>query len=81
MATSELNIGHLSHLPPIQTGSRTTSHHILRDMLSGIAQGWEAFRRWQALEAMSDQQLARIGTTRRDTARFAVFGDGASGTR
>ena len=42
--------------------------------LRGLADGWEAFRRWQVLDAMSDRQLNQMGLDRRDIARAAAFG-------
>ena len=47
-------------------------------MLSGIAEGWRAYQRWQDLESLSDGHLRRIGIDRRDTARYAVFGHTAA---
>ena len=47
----------------------------------GLADGWHAFRRWQALDAMSDRQLKHIGMERGDIARAAVFGPATVKTR
>ena len=42
--------------------------------LRGLAEGWQSFRRWQALESMSDRQLKHLGIDRGDIPRIAVFG-------
>lgn len=72
MASSTIND---AVFPPSEVGKRLTG------VLHGLMEGWRAYRRWQTLEAMSDQGLAHIGLDRRDTARAAMFGRPALGGR
>jgi hypothetical protein len=45
-----------------------------RQSLRGMAEGFAAARRYRRLSMLSDAELRRLGTTRRDLAWFAVYG-------
>ena len=46
----------------------------LRTFLTGMADGFRAYRRWQSLVLKSDADLARMGLDRRGIAQHAMFG-------
>jgi hypothetical protein len=41
--------------------------------LAGMNDGFRAYKRYRALEASSDTQLRRLGITRSEAARYAMF--------
>jgi len=47
----------------------------LRDLLSGIAEGFAAARRYPRLALMGGAELERRGLTRDDLAWFALYGE------
>lgn len=48
---------------------------VCRQALLGIAEGIAAARRYERLSTMSDGELARLGISREEVPRAAVFGE------
>ena len=71
-SSSALHAGPIGVLS--NTRQQNPNRHPVVALLLGLAEGWRAYQRWQALDSMSDRQLRRMGIDRRDTARCAMFG-------
>ena len=57
-------------------GSRPAgSRDVLALFLAGLADGWNAWRRYQRLQGLDDAGLGRLGIGRGDLARRAVLGE------
>jgi uncharacterized protein YjiS (DUF1127 family) len=59
---------------------RGIPHPVLK-FLAGLSEGWTAYRRWAALNTLSDTQLARMGLSRGDVARYAILGEASARQR